>query len=843
MVNRIEIEQWCASGKLPEEDDFLSAVLEDGDRFTAMEGLHWDFKDQWPFSYSDSYFAGLCRLVCAFANTAGGLIVFGVKDETRAGGKNKVRPNIDKFLLSFEMLTGSRFEYDFKSYPGTEKSGSVDVLLVRPRPRSTRPFIFKKNVEGYSKDVIWVRSGNEVLRALPQHYATLFLAEQTEGVDGLEGSIPPSTAQIRRFIGRAEAMTELFEWIQNSDEPRTYLYGKGGSGKTTIAREFARLIKSSGRRLKVENEDGLDIVLFLSAKERELLTADARILPVDEPDFHDEPSLLRKIIQLSGGEIDVEGPETDGLQRFKSTLLNYFDNFSYLIVIDDIDTLTTKGIDPGADFLFRALSRAKKRSKVLYTTRNAPSQSLHNSIEVPGLFGDDYDIFVDECVARFKSPKPDKDFRDNRLPKLSERRPLVIESIIALSRTAGGFQGAERLFTQNVGDNVRDYVFAREWDALSNGLERPLLAALADLNRPTAFEDLKIILQAGDSTIRDAIGGVREMFLSVDDAGSSTLYSIAPLTRSFINSKKISLTLYPAVKVRVQNFKSSIKITSPEVSRLISRVRGLAPLRFSFYSDENLRAALAIVREAGLQERVTEDPVFRALKGYVEAIQRRVDMSAVRSDFLYSIQMKHEPEIEELMAWFEAEKRSGTLEDQLFTVMDTVIAGRKYSEDEKIGMISRKATTTYNFARQKIESDPEVAIKGFRQSLMLHLRAFKLNALSASPMLSVSEKYAKNTADQWFRLLVALGKWEPLASLTELEKDCDGYLDPIADPFVAYLDRMTRSAWFPSEKARMHNQAKRLLSQGFDSKKWMDTTIVPKIMATLSTLFEATKSR
>ena len=49
------------NGSFRDECLFLSAVLEDGDRFTAMEGLHWDFKDQWPFSYSDSYFAGLCR--------------------------------------------------------------------------------------------------------------------------------------------------------------------------------------------------------------------------------------------------------------------------------------------------------------------------------------------------------------------------------------------------------------------------------------------------------------------------------------------------------------------------------------------------------------------------------------------------------------------------------------------------------------------------------------------------------------------------------------------------------------------------------------------------------------
>lgn len=837
MVDKVSIQEWCVSGTLPDEESFFKAVLEDDCTFTDIEGQHWDFKDQWPFSYSDAYFGGIARLICAYSNASGGIIVFGVKDDTREGGRNRVRPNIDKLHLSFEQLTGSRFHCDFRSYIGKNRSGAVDVLLIQPRDRQLRPFSFKRKIGPYEEGVIWVRSGNEVVRAEPQHYGEIFLSDQTEGV---EGSIPPSTAQIRKFIGRVEAMTELFYWMQNSDEPRTYLYGKGGSGKTTIAREFARLVKASGGALRVEGEDTVDLVIFLSAKERELVSVDAEIVTINEPDFYDESSLLRQIVHYSGGELDCSSTGNDNLVELRKTLTEYFDLFSYLIVVDDIDTLTTKGIDPGADFLYRALSRAKKRSKILYTIRNAPSQSIHNSIEVPGLHGSDYRKFVDECVARFKTSLPDNDFLENRLPKLSERRPLVIESIIALSRTAGGFAGAERLFTQNIGDNVRDYVFSREWDALPNGLERPLLAALADLRRATTFEDLKIILQAGDSTVRDAIGGVREMFLSVDDAGDQTLFSLAPLTRSFVNSKKDSIKIYPAVKVRVQNFKRSIKITSPEVARLIARVRAVVPLRFTSHSVDNLRAALDMVRTTGLKENVTEDPVFRALRGYVEAIQARPDMAAVRDSFLFSIQMKHEPEIEELMAWFKAEKGSGTLEEHFYKIVDTVISGRRYSEDEKIGMISRKATTSYNFARHKIHSDPESAMRGFRQSVLLHLRAFKQNALTGSPMLSISEGYARNTFDQWLRMLSQVGRWEPINALLPLEEECEGYLDPVYSPFSSYLHRLEREALFGSERARVNNAARKILSQGLDVGKWMDTTIVPDIKKSLSSVIERT---
>lgn len=838
MVDKKSIENWCLAGVLPHQDLFFSTILDENGFFTGVEGQHWDFKDKWPFSYSDEYFAGICRLICAFANSSGGIIIFGVNDKTREGGKNLVRPNTDKLSLSFRQLTSSDFDYDLKNYTGSGIEGSVDVLLIKPRPRRSKPLIFTKSLGGYNRGIVWVRSGNEVLRAQPQHFASLFLPEQAEGI---EGSIPPSTSQIRRFIGRAEAMTELFDWLQNSDEPRTYLHGKGGSGKTTIAREFARLVKASGRGIRIDGRDEVDIVLFLSAKERELVSTDAEIVDIDQPDFYDECSLLRQIIQLSGGGSDVKGAEIKTIQEYRSIIVEYFDLFSYFIVIDDIDTLTTKGIDPGADFLFRALSRAKKTSKILYTIRNAPSQSLHNSIEVPGLSGEDYVQFVDECVSRFNSPKPDVDFRDNRLLNLSEGRPLVIESIIALARTAGGLKGAERLFSQNVGDNIRDYVFSREWDALADGSARLLLAALADLNRPATFEDLKIVLQSGDSTVRDAIGAVREMFLSIDDTGDATLYSLAPLTRAFVNSKKSNLKFYAPLKFIVQNFKKTIKISTPEVARLISSTRSLVPLKFSFHSEERLRAALAMVREASLNERITADPIFRSLKGYVEAIQNRPDMTKVREDFLYSIQMKHEPEIEELMAWFEAEKSSYALENHLFTITDFVISGKRYSEDHKIGMISRKATTYYNFAKQRIHDDPEAALRAFRDSLNLHLRAFKQNALTGSPMLNVSRKYVRNTADQWFRLLSARGTWEPLSAFAELENECEGYLDPVSEPFISYLHPLTAKAWFPAEKSRVYNQAKRILAHNFDKTKWMDSTIAIETRDAIRSLIIAIK--
>ena len=135
-------------------------MTDDGSKFTDIEGQFWDFKEEWPFSYSDGYFGGICRLICAFANSNGGLIVFGVSDKTRLAGKNKVRPNLDKLLLAFEQLTGEKFNYDLKNYADLPEIGTVDVLLIRPRDRAAKPLTFKRTIESYRETVIWLRASN-----------------------------------------------------------------------------------------------------------------------------------------------------------------------------------------------------------------------------------------------------------------------------------------------------------------------------------------------------------------------------------------------------------------------------------------------------------------------------------------------------------------------------------------------------------------------------------------------------------------------------------------------------------------------------------------------------------
>jgi hypothetical protein len=80
---------WCSGGALPDSDSLYDILCEPTGLFRLDEGPLWDFKAIWPFSLSDDYFAGIARAICAFSNTRGGILIFGVHDKHRTAGHNK----------------------------------------------------------------------------------------------------------------------------------------------------------------------------------------------------------------------------------------------------------------------------------------------------------------------------------------------------------------------------------------------------------------------------------------------------------------------------------------------------------------------------------------------------------------------------------------------------------------------------------------------------------------------------------------------------------------------------------------------------------------------------------
>lgn len=826
-----------SDGILPvEPGEILKFIGEQNGTFISTEGENWDFKESWPFSYSDSYFHGICRLICAFANTAGGMIIFGVHDKTRKGGYSKVNPNVDRLTQAFRQLTGQDAHLDFRRYE-SDLYGAFDILLVNPLTRDDMPLGFLEKSSGYPPHVKWVREGNEVVPGGPSHLASLYCRSKNDfqGEElTLEGQLPPSPATIRRFVGRMTTIDRIFGWLKKSDQPRTFLYGKGGSGKSTIAFEVARTLKGAGGGFRLEDGAELEKVIFISAKQVELNTETQQQVNFRNNDFEDERTLYEAILTEGGGALDsFEGVP---MAELKKEILSYFEANSTFLVIDDIDTLTTKGIDAGFDFLFGALCRARKRSKIIYTLRNVPTHSLANSIEVPGLeLGSEFEQFVQLCSEQFKVDEPEADFRNGRLVNLSERRPLVVESIIALRRHTDSYNRAATLFEQQGGDDVRSYVFRREWEAISAASRgRDLLAVLSLYGKPIIYDDLVDLMHFDAASIHQAITAVQEMFLKVDRQGDSSTYQLSPLTQSFIESAASKLDIYAMIKARVQKYKSNIYAEDPALSRLSGRVMRLLTESLRSNSIIAAQEAWHLLMDDSHDHAITQDPRYMALCGFAAVRQIPSRLVEARTYFENSFAMRYSPEIRFIREWFYIERTSDMGDQYTSLILKLVKSSRGYSDSVRAEFISKRASFLYNLARQNILLEPERSVERLKEALSMHSEAYRVMARNSDPATAQCGIYTRNTAFYLFQQLARARRLDDvIAALNDVSSASGAALDPIEEAIMMALSSFMQVNAPKSERQRWAGKLVNLGKILNVNRLWLDGRVAVRVKGLL----------
>ncbi|TNC74576.1 RNA-binding domain-containing protein [Rubellimicrobium roseum] len=710
--------------ELPVSFDELFADCYDYEehRFTTQETSVLDYKEHLPYN-DPNYVYGLLKLIVAFHNTYGGLIIFGVRDSDLKAVGVKESLDIEKFNALLTDFFGVSEELLRNDYPvGPPEEGRKIVVLLIPKRTKKSPARLLRDVASLKKGSIFLRDRHQAIRADERHLPLLFSSRTAfedptpTGPVAIHVSMPPSPATMQQFISRSDLSLKLWEWFTFGKNPRQYLSGAGGSGKSTLAHEFAAILAVTAEDLVLTNGGTLDYIVYVSAKETEFNVTTATEQPFVLRQFSSAEELFTQILVHSGLHTTsaVNGMTTEEkLDALEET----FDSFNGFIVIDDIDTLSRAGIDTGEEELFYLSSKSKKITKILYTLRNDASFARNASISVPGLELDkEFPQFVDACCAMFQVPPPEAEY-EKEIIKESSALPLLVETIIGLRKSSSNYAQALRDFKDRGGEAARKYLYQREYDKLkSGGKSRQVLAALVEYGGSLDFDALSTVVSATPEQTREAITDTVSVFLKVRNVeGVGTLYELSQSAIPFIRTASQGLAYYGAVKRAVEQYRTSTAKSTPAEAVTIIKMEELVKSRR--YDD-----VVVIARGIGSADPLQVNPRFMAALGRAYVQATIPDYTAARDLFQKAMNFGHS-DIFMMRAWYHAERNTGYRFREAADVCQLVISGAKFSNRHKSEFYSKLGDCLSSIAKGSLGESPESRVRILGQAVIAYVRA------------------------------------------------------------------------------------------------------------------------
>ena len=820
-------------------DAFVDSIRNEEDLFYHDENSLFDYKDKFPFE-DDDHFNGFLRLALAFYNSYGGIIVLGVHDETREYRKGGTRPNLEKLNIKLLNYTGREINVrliscnlDFKAaypqqssisvsaYHHTNKpkmpvqflderskkalsksnqrgkvneidnehtNTSIDLLVIPQRnPAEAPAALIKPLKKGQNKTypigTIWIRRGPEVHIADSSQIPFLFGPRNYEGDikdNQIERYLPGKPNKIEKFVGRVSLITQLMNWITQEDEARKFLWGRGGCGKTTLAYEFASIFSENGKLIPTNTGQFFDRVIFVSAKEKKLNTESGQITETYNKEFSTLDELLSIIAQLChySQDLDYEKLERTELEKIVKEI---FDFESILLIIDDIDTLSTKGIETGKDLLFKLALRAQQTIRILYTQRN---KELENSIEVPG-FEEDEELekFVENCCKQFDVPLPNNKFLYGRLKDISEGIPLIIETLIGLRKRCDNYETAEQIFMQRGGEEARNYLFEREYEALTKqNKAKEILTTISEYGKAISIKEIASIhVNIGQETISQGIGEILSFFLTTQTSEKGeTTYFMNPVTNMFIKNKTKTLDFGPQIVERVKSYKTAGRNKPKEVIDVEAKINTLI-------ARGEFNEAIQVIKSQK-DPKITENTSFRNLSGLAYAKCNPPRITDARECFDYCVTHKH-LDLKCLRIWYYIEKESSKTQQE---ICDVVLQNPAFNETVKNEFMNKKATSLYNQSRHLTGTIDTYEI--LKSALDLRNRTFVYFTSMGTATPEDEYRYAQTLAGQLTQTALKFNYEMDLWTFFKgLSKATNGLIEPLFNPLTRLLQGFERN--------------------------------------------------
>jgi len=311
----------------------------------------------------------------------------------------------------------------------------------------------------------------------------------------LEDRLPARETIIVDFVGRETELVSLKNWFNDPNTRRWALAGEGGKGKSAIAYRFATEVKFAA-------PPPYQIVLWISAKRRRFDEGD--IVDIDVPDFQDLDSALSYILRAYGWVETID----KNIHERRSKVLELFDSFPALLVVDDADSLEGQSEDAVEFFTFDV---PQTKTKVLLTSRRVLFGMGNTTTHVSGLQGQEA---LDFISSRCRLTGMDINVIRPHIPemlRITEGSPLYLEDLLRLCAVMPTATAIGN-WRDRGGDAAREYALGRELEMLT-GKAKEVLAAACIPPKPVSHVEIEAMTGLSTEEIASSLKELQKIFL------------------------------------------------------------------------------------------------------------------------------------------------------------------------------------------------------------------------------------------------------------------------------------------------------------------------------------------
>lgn len=409
------------------------------------------------FNIFDSYFDALVAL-----------------DGNKLSNKLKIKQTLLKWVRTVKSFR------DPLSHPSEEDFSFEDAFLLMDCGRRTLDALKSDGAQQ-------MRNIMEELRGRPLY------AQDDAKV--LEARLPARETIVVDFVGRGTEIQKLWEWFSDPTSRRFALAGEGGKGKTACAYKFAT-------EVQFKAPEPCQIVLWISAKRKKF--QEGAIVPIDTPDFSNLDSALDKLLLEYGWADEI----MQSTEIKKTQLLELFNSFPALLVVDDVDSLEGEAEDATEFF---SLDVPQTKTKVLFTSRRVLLGMGNSTIHIKGLSKADAEQFISSRCALMELDGNLMLPFAGQIIDASEGSPLFMEDLLRLCSVLPP-RDAIKAWEQKKGDEARQYALGREFDMLSVAA-RELLAAACYKSGPSSYLELQAVTGMSDESMTEGLLHLQRLFL------------------------------------------------------------------------------------------------------------------------------------------------------------------------------------------------------------------------------------------------------------------------------------------------------------------------------------------